>query len=153
MKFAKSTTIRVSLSFMSTPLPSSSSDDFEQSKNTIFMKHPPDFNYCLLNFIKRLICDTAKVPGVSFHKCRHLTLVRSWVSTPLPGLHGDYHKHNFRKSWVRYNLCFDHVNEKWKTSNISCILACNKIVDHSQHSDVVVANTWLQWIGHIRLRD
>ena len=35
-------TITVSLSFMSTPLPGSSNDDFDQSKNTIFMKHPPD---------------------------------------------------------------------------------------------------------------
>ena len=38
----KNTKTTDSLSFMSTPLPGSYSDDFEQSKNTIFIKHPPD---------------------------------------------------------------------------------------------------------------
>ena len=42
MKFVQSTTMTMSLNFMSTPLPGSSSNDFEQSKITIFMKHPPD---------------------------------------------------------------------------------------------------------------
>ena len=34
--------VTVSLSFMSIPLPDSFSNDFEQSKNKILMKHPPD---------------------------------------------------------------------------------------------------------------
>ena len=81
---------------MSTPLPGSSSDDFEQSKNTIFMKHPPDCQLSSTRFHQNTEWyDSMEVPGVSFNSNRHLTMVGKLVSTPLPGLFSDYHEYNF----------------------------------------------------------
>ena len=95
-KFVKSTTITVSLSFMSTPLSCNSSDDFEQSKNTIFMKHPP---------ASIIVCLTPSKYWLWHHDSSWsiLWLSSVYLVTTMHIISGNHE--------LGMTLCFDHVIE------------------------------------------
>ena len=121
-EFAKNTLIGESLDFMSTPLPGSSSGDFKQSMNTIFTKHPPEYQVSSARRHWKIFCRRYKtVPAVSFNQYGYLTMVKKLMSTPLPGLLNDYKGFDFRNRELGMTVCFDFVDGSWVIIGVLCM--------------------------------